>query len=174
MKRENGVSDMSAAELLRGNMLIILANCAAITFSIIWGNIYDGSIRSEFALLRRKEMLYEAKRVIAAVTVLSVFFLGLYYFLSYLMGEITFSIWQIIFVVLTISCTFFVLQRGRIVGIVLLVVAILFLLPLLAICFAFVKRQCLDVYCSIYSILLFVIEVPAIYSWIQYWRKGDL
>ncbi len=171
------MSHMSATELLRGNMLIILADCAAITFLIIWSNIYDGSIRSEFALLRRKEMLYEAKKVIAAVTVLSIFFLGLYYFLSYLMGEITFSIWQIIFVVLTISSAFFVLQSGKLRGnvlIVLLVVAILFLLPLLAICFVFVKRQCLDVYCSIYSILLFIIEVPAIYSWIQYWRKGDL
>lgn len=168
---------MPAFELLKGSMLTILADFTAIAFLIIWSSVYDGGIRREFALLRRKEMLYEAKLIIAIVISLSILCLGAYYLLSYLMGGITFSIWQIIFVALMVSSAFFVTKSGVLkasAATVLLTVAVLFILPMLAICFVFVKRQCIDIYLNVYSILLFIMEIPAFYSWLQCWRKGDL
>lgn len=171
------MSSMSADELLKGSMLTILADCAAIAFLIIWANKYDGDIRREFGLLRKKEMLYEAKSISVAVAASSVLCLGIYYFVSYLMGGITFSVWQIIFVVLMTSSVFFVAKNGVLKGnpiTALLVIAILFLFPVQEIWFMFIKRQCLDIYCNIYSILLLIIEIPTIYIWVQCWRKGDL
>lgn len=171
------MSHMSAVELLKGNMLIMLADCAAIAFLIIWSNVYDGNIRREFVLLRRKEMLHEAKVITVIGAGLSILCLGVYYLLSYLMGGITFSIWQIIFVVLMVFSVSFVTKSSVLKGnvwVVLLTPAMLFILPMLAIWYIFVKRQSLDIYCNIYSILLLIIIIPALYSWIKCWRKGDL
>lgn len=164
-------------ELIKGNLLLFITLSAAIGFLILWAKVYDGPFRQEFEFYRRKNMQYEFALMLKLLGPVSIITLAGYYILGYFMGISNFHIGQIIFVVLTIFSTYIFLKSTSImkrIAVFVLFIAFFTVAPVLMIVLIYFSRVQFDQYCNWFSLIMAVIDIPALYCTVDYWKKGDL
>lgn len=164
-------------ELIKGNMMLILAITAMVVFLLSWAQFYEGAFHQAFIHYRRKLLMDELRyttKLIALISILSIF---LYYLLCALLHCQAVPFIHTTFAPCFLVAAYLMLYGAslrKLVALVACILMVLVLSPVIIFTVIIVYRVKLDYYLGYFSIIFFLFDILFGLKILQYWKEGDL
>lgn len=164
-------------EIIRENLLIILALISQILFMVIWSHYYDGPFRRMFIHSRKKNVKYEYGLMGSVAAICSIVVCFIYQCICKVMDYQGVSVISIIFPFLVLLTNYLltnIVALKKNVTQFMILIMLWFNTPIVFLMCVGRYQIGLDFYCGKASLVLAVLDVFLLRKSLLYWKKGDL